>query len=200
MPTKSYPLEEGGPDRVGLSWRRKFRDFTVTVDGQRLNSESYDMIDLRQGKKMTLADGTDLHVKLEKGVSGGLKVTRDWKPLPGSATHPLTRARGASILMFIIAGLNAAFLALLLATEDVPTVAVAAAAAWILLFVVLGVMVRRGSLTALWTGIVVFAADTIWLLALGAFDVGWVVVRGALLIGLWKSLPALRQLRQIEAT
>lgn len=200
MPTKTYPFEEGGPDRVELSWKGgRFKNFTVSVDGQQLNQEPYNLKDLQSGQKLPLSDGSSLHVKFEKGFSGGLKVTRDWKPLPGSPTHPKTKAKGASIIMFVIAGLNAVFLAILMGTEGVPDAALMTTGAWILAFVVLGIFVRRGSLAALWAGIILFGADTLWSLTIGAFDFSWLIVRGALLVGLWQALPAMKELKRSRA-
>ncbi len=161
VPTKTYPLEEDGPDRVELSWGRKFKNFTIKLDGQQLNPEPYDLQSLRAGQQVDLRDGTKLRVAFQRGSTGGLSVTRDGKPLPGSPSHPVSKAKGASVLMFVIAGFNALFLALLFTREDVPSLALATTGAWIAVFVVLGLFVRRGSLGALWAGIALFGLDTV---------------------------------------
>ncbi len=96
MGKRAYPLAEGGPKRLELSWTANYQDLTVILDGQKIG-----------GPFMKYEVEPILGVLLDtSGRSGELHVSLDGKPLPGSASHPLTRLRIAAGAIFLVGAVN----------------------------------------------------------------------------------------------
>lgn len=200
MSTKTYPFQEEGPDRLELSWRGGFKDFTVTVDGLQVNAETWNRQQLQDGQRIELPDGSMLLIKQERNFFGNeLRVIKDGKPLPGSGSHPKTRAKTASIILFVIAGFTALFMIAFYATENeldwISGVSV-------LIYLGLGLLVRRGSLAALWAGIILFGLDSVlWIsinLIAGEFPILFIVIRVLLIGAMVKAIPAMKQLKALR--
>ncbi len=160
MPKKSFPLDPNST--VELQWRGIWKDFTVCVDGRELGRMNGQR-ELSQGRSWPLADGSTLEVKLDTGLGGGgLSVSRNGVPLPGTASDPKTAMKSASGIVFFIAGLNVALgLAAELGQVDF---LLALGLGWIAVgfgavFAGLGFATLRGSVVALWIAIVLFAID-----------------------------------------
>jgi len=63
MPTKRFPLEPGGPDRLEIEWEGSFKNFTVSLDGVVLGSfEDYKA--LKAGRSFPLEEGSVVRVQL----------------------------------------------------------------------------------------------------------------------------------------
>lgn len=160
MPKKSYPL--GPSSTVDLEWRGLWKDFTVRVDGREL-ARMQGQRQVGQGGSWQLDDGSTLEVKLETGFGGGgLKVSRNGVPLPGTAGDPKTALKSAAGIVFFIAGLNIV-LGLVAELGKVELV-LAIGLGWIAVgvgavFAGLGYATLRGSLVALWIAIVLFGVD-----------------------------------------
>ena len=200
MPTKTYPFQEEGPDRLELSWRGGFKDFTVTVDGLQVNAETWNSKQVQAGQRIELPDGSMLLIKQERNFFGNeLRVVKDGKPLPGSGSHPKTRAKTASIILFVVAGFTLFAVLAFYATENefdwVSGVSV-------LIYLGLGLLVRRGSLAALWTGIILFGLHSLlWIginLAVGEFPIIFTVIRVLLIGAMVKAIPAMKQLKALR--
>jgi len=107
MPSKSYALDRGGPERVGVSWTGAFKDLSLTFDGAPLQSFATAK-EIETPRAMALPDGSELTVELAKfGPLPELRLSRDGVPLPGTNGDPQTQLDGASMMLFLIAGLNA---------------------------------------------------------------------------------------------
>lgn len=193
MATKRFALAEGQTKRLELSWRgRRFKDLTVSFDGIQLNDRPFSLDEVAQGRSVHLPDGSRLFVTREKNA---LEVTRNGVPVPGSSTHPQTRANGAAGVLWLVAGLTAILeIIFFVDSGEFPVMG----SAIVGLFVVLGVLVRKGSLAALWAGIVIYSIDT--LLSLLAGLTGGVIVKAFLIVALVRALPALKELRTSEST
>src|SRR5258708_35032614 len=80
MAVKEYPLERGGPKRLGLYTRIFGPKLTIYVDGG-LVSVIRTQAELRKGKTLFLRDGSRLSVQMQKDR---LLVWHDDLPVPGS--------------------------------------------------------------------------------------------------------------------
>ena len=200
MPTKTYPFEEEGPDRLELSWRGSFKDFTVTLDGLQLNTESWNRKQIQDGQRIELPDGSKLLIKQERNFFGNeLRVVKDGKPLPGSGSHPATRAKTASIILFVVAGFTALFVIALYASENSFD---SISGVTVLIYLGLGLLVRRGSLVALWVGIILFGLDSLlWVgvnFAAGEFPILFILIRVLLIGAMVRAIPAMKQLKALR--
>ena len=196
MPKKKFPLAEGSSSTVELAWRGMWKDFTVSVDGRelgRMNGQG----ELAQGSTYTLEDGSTLMVMLDKSFgSGGLNVTRNGVPLPGSNSDPKAQLSAAAGVTFFIGGFNILLGALAEAVEIQILLDNGIGIFNIIfgvVFLALGFAVRKGSKIALIVAIALFALDGIGSLYLsieaGASPgVGGIVFRVFLLIAMAKPL------------
>jgi hypothetical protein len=99
-------LAEGGPKRLELSWTADCHDLTVTLDGQKIGGP-FMKYEVERQAIVTLPDGSILGVLLDtSGRRGELHVSLDGKPLPGSASHPLTRLRISASAIFVVGAVN----------------------------------------------------------------------------------------------
>jgi hypothetical protein len=194
---KKYPLEDGGQERLEISWRRAYKDFVVKLDGQQVNPEPFTKSDINSGQRLLLPDGSNLYIHHNRAMFGNeLQLSRDGVPLPGSAHHPAKRAKSAAIILWLVAGLTLIAVALLYFGDDfLDWIALGS----VLVYAVLGMLVFRGSRIALWTGLVIYGLDTaVWIgasLVAGSFPLMFIAVRIGLIVGMAKALPALRELK-----
>lgn len=172
-----------------------WKDFTVRVDAQELG-RLQGRKELEGGGAWTLPDGAELRVLLDTSVGGGgLQVTRDGVPLPGSVGDPKTAMTNAASLLYFIAGLNVVLglVAELAGVELLLGLGLGwATVAFGVVLGGLGFATSRGSIVALWIGIVLFAVDGLLGLyfvvdAGGQPGVGGIVFRVFLVIALVKS-------------
>ncbi|MEP7009109.1 MAG: hypothetical protein ABJC13_02190 [Acidobacteriota bacterium] len=106
MPTKSYALEPDGPKRLTVSWKGRFEDLHLTLDGREVLHVA-SSTELEAGRSTTLPDGRDLRVQLMRSFrKRDLYLDLDGKHLPGSAGEPLTRIWNVVGLIYFIGGLS----------------------------------------------------------------------------------------------
>lgn len=106
MPTKSYALETDGPKRLTASWKGKYEQLHLTLDGKEVLYVP-SATELEAGCSTTLPDGRHLRAQLMTSFrSRELYLDLDGKPLPGSAGDPLTRIWNAAGLLYFIGGLS----------------------------------------------------------------------------------------------
>lgn len=204
MPKQLYALEKGGPRRLEVSWKPIWKDITVRMDGEVIGTIASQR-ELLAGQEFRLRDGTTVKVQQVHRITGAeVEVTRGGEPLPGSASDPETRVLTAAWVLFIVGGLNVVLglLGLFLRTQFLA----ALGAGWYslvfgALFLMMGFLARRRSITALVSGIVLLAGDGILglIAALSAGEnpgVGGILVRAFLLIPLVQGIVAVRALRK----
>lgn len=165
MPKQEFAFEQNGPKRLEISWGMFWKNITLRLDGKELDSIATQM-EFRQGKEYRLPDGTTLNVKLANSMLGqDIQVTRNGKPLPGSAQHPEARIRASYTLLYFIGGWKILFgilgvfvNGLVLTQFNFETISLLLG----VVFIFLASMVRKRSLPALIAGILLFAADAIY--------------------------------------
>lgn len=113
MPKKTFAIQDGGPERLEIEWKGHWRDvwkdMTIRFDGVPVGS-------IADGKQLgeadnvfQLSDGSRVKVGLAKGVmglGGGLEVTRNGAPVPGSGTDPRQLLKSAVGAISLIAGIS----------------------------------------------------------------------------------------------
>lgn len=201
MKHKKFPLEDGGQERLEISWRGAYKDFVVELDGQKVNPEPFTKKDIEAGQRLTLPDQSSLYIHHKRGMFGSeLQLSRDGAPLPGSADHPAKRAKSAATILWLVAGLTLiAFAVVYFGDDFLDWIALGS----VIVYAALGMLVFRGSLVALWIGLVLYGLDTaVWVvasLASGSLPFVFIIVRIGLIVGLARALPALRELNLKKA-
>jgi hypothetical protein len=204
MPSRTYALERGGPERLQIYWRGQWKNVRVYLDGREIGTVSGSK-ELRHGREFPLGDGSMLRVQYVDGFfSPELRLLRDGQPLPGSESDPTERLRMAAALVYLIAGLN---LLLGLAAElygwerlrryGFSSTSVVFGG----VFLVLGFSVWRRSLQAMKAAIGLFVLDSVAMLILTAVQSGRLPV-GVLLIRLFlfaRMLPGVGAIRELRA-
>ncbi len=205
MPKQSYALEPNGPKRLQISWGAFWKNITITLDGSTIGTIP-DQKTLSQGSTFPLPDGSTLSVQLLQSLAGAeLRVLRDGKPLPGSASDPQIRHKTAYGVLFFIGGLNLllGLAGLFFENEFLQ----ALGAGWYTLifgmvFIFLGIFTWRRSQMALVIAIVLFALDGflsfIAMAQNGSFAFGGLIVRVFLIIPLIQGIGAIGQLKKAE--
>ncbi len=203
MPTQAFAFEKEGQKRLEITWRGVWKDIRVNLDGQTLGVIPNQKA-LTAGQEFRLADGSTLKVQLvSKFYSTELQVLRDGRPLPGSASDPLTRVNVASILVYFVAGLNLVlgFLALLgmafLQQLGFGMISLIAG----IIFLALGFFTRRLSSVALILAITLLALDGILGFILAAASganpgILGLFARAILIIPMIQGVGAIRQVKR----
>jgi len=200
----TYALEPGGPKRLEVSWSAMWKDFTVKVD-DRVVGRASGPKELREGKKFRLKDGSSLSVRLVNKLSGAeLAILRDGQPLPGTSADPATRLKNAYGIVFFISALNTVLgmASVLFPAPFWQTVGIGVPSiVFGLVFLVLGLLVKRKSQVALWIAVAVFALDGILGFVFMTMEgvtpsPGGLLARILLVTPMIQGVPAIRQLRQ----
>ncbi len=164
MPAQEFSFEPKGPIRLQVAWGSFWKEIVVVLDGKKIDTFSGQKA-LIDGREYVLEDGTELKIRLKKSILGQeLLVTRDGKPLPGSSADPVVKANTTTVLVFFMAFWNIVFggLGWYIYNRNAPE-AVPYQIALIVegvLFIGLGLLIRKRSLPALAAVMVVFVADT----------------------------------------
>jgi hypothetical protein len=104
VPSQSFTLEANGPQRLNISWRAQFKKVFVSLDGNTIGI-IHDKKELSAGQEFRLPDGSSIRIQLVRILTElELQVLRNGQPLPGSASHPQTRLKRASQIIYWAAG------------------------------------------------------------------------------------------------
>jgi hypothetical protein len=107
MPTRRFALEQEGPKRLELSWKGRFKNVDVLVDGQSIGVVP-NRAALKEGRVFALPDSSSLSLKLRQGAfNSSIELKRNGVPLPGSDTDARTQVKTAGQLVYFVAALNA---------------------------------------------------------------------------------------------
>jgi hypothetical protein len=202
VPDKDFPLEPGGPPRLGVSWRGALKDLSVSFDGQPVAAFEGPK-ELKEARRLVLPDGSTLEVRVAS-PSGfpELLLTRDGEPVPGSSGDPAVRHATAWQVVAAVAVLNVVVGLLVEATGADFLRGIGAGWPSVLAGLVYGVLawlVRGRSTVALGIAVALFVLDGVLVLASaakgeGTVPLGGLFVRFFLLIPMLRGLPALREL------
>lgn len=204
MPGQKYALEYGSPERLEITWKGMFTDFTIRLDGIEVGTIP-DQKALKEGQEFSLPDGSTLVVQLVQRLTGTeLQLLRNGDPLPGSVSDPKERLKWAVIAIFIMAGLDMilGLIAVVSPSEFLSALGFGLfSIVFGVIFLVLGFLVRGLSPTALILAIALLGIDAVIGLLLGgqgreAPDITSLFARILLLIPMLQGLPAIRQLKQ----
>jgi hypothetical protein len=204
MPSHSYSLTPGGPQRLVVSWRGVWKDVTIELDGSVVGTIP-DQKALSAGQQFALPDGSSLSIQLvQKLTVPELVILHDGQPLPGSASDPQTRLRTAYGMVFLVAGLNIVLgiLACVLQVEFLRSIGISVySLVFGVVFLLLGFLVKRRSLAALVIAVLLFALDGILgavfsILQGDAPSTAGLLARVALLVPMIQGISAIRQVRE----
>jgi hypothetical protein len=207
MPTQRYALESGGPERLEVTWKGVYKNFTIKLDDKVIGSFPGQK-ELKAGQDFALPDGSVLHAQLIQKLSGAeLQILRNGEPLPGSAADPEQRLKVAYGIVFFVAGLNIVLglIAILFQIEFLQAAGISiGSVVFGLIFLALGFLVKRGSAIALLIAIVLFALDGVLGLVfaiVGGFNpsIAGIVTRIILIIPMVQGVGAIRALKQEPA-
>jgi hypothetical protein len=164
---------------------------------------------LIKGRILTLPDGSSLKVQLDQTLkSAGLAVFHNDKPLHGSAADPVTRYQAAYGSLYVVGfgNLLGGLLAHFLNIDLFQVIGFS----WLsiitgLILFLLGFWVRKGSISALISGIVLYALDGVgssimtilWSRSQGALNIGIlsIFVHLIFLILLFQGISALKEIK-----
>lgn len=106
MPKLELALEENTPKDLRIEWPAGLKGAAVTYREQDILKVEGKKA-LLEGASATLPDGSTLSVRLVSPfLSPALEVLRNGFPVPGSHTHPTSRIKTASTLLYVIAVLT----------------------------------------------------------------------------------------------
>jgi hypothetical protein len=201
MPKLFFALEEGGDKRLELSWKGLYKDVTVSLDGNSVGVIP-DQKALSAGQEFRLFDGSTIKVQLvSKLMSTELQILRNGQPLPGSASDPQTKLKGAYLMVYFVAGLNLVLglVSFLFNVEFLQRIGLGLGSIIFgLVFLVLGFFVQQKSTVALILAIVIFALDGVLGVVLAAFQ-GYNPGSGGLIARIFLIIPMVQGVGAIKA-
>ena len=209
MPAQTYTLDPDNPKRLDIVYKAFWRGATVYLDGKEIGTAPGKQ-ELTRGQEFKLPDGSVLKLRLVQSLMGSeLRILRNGQPIPGSASHPETTVKTAYWTLFLIGALGILFGGVslrlpkdvLLGEMGITTYSIGLG----VVFIVLGLMVRRHSLPALYAGIALYAIDTVLGLVLVAQSGGTpgifnILFRGLIFMPLVQGVGALRALKASRPT
>lgn len=197
MPKKSYPIDQGDVDRITVSWKSFWKDFTVEFDGSVIGTIQ-NQKELQNGRTFELPDGSNLEIKLVRTWSSTvLQILRDGKPLPGSGSDPTTKLKQTYGILYFIGGFNFIlgtiaslfqFDLLLDLGMGIYSVIVGS------IYLLLAFFVQRKSKIALGMAIGLYGLETI--LALISGVTSGIIVRVFFIVFMWPGFKAINELRE----
>ena len=201
MPKKIFALKRGGSRDLVCSWGFGWKNFTIKHRDEVIGTVP-NQKELKEGKEFQLSDGSKLFVRLKIGLTSGLYITRDGKPVPGSDSDPMSKVKGSFAILMVIACVNIIIgvLAAFLHLEDFGLSAWAIYIIFGLIFLILSIAVRKASLIALIIAIVLLILDALIGIAFmttfgGTQSVVWIVIRIFFLIYLITSVKVFKKLK-----
>lgn len=207
MPGQVFSFEPNGPKRLEITWGAFWKDITIKVDDEVLEVFSGQKEFIR-GREYTLKDGSNLKLNLKSSLLGQeILVSRNGKPLPGSAADPESRLKATTVLVFFIAFWNIIFgiIGYFMNRESNPQAVPYQFSLIIqgLIFIGLGFLVRKRKMIGIVLAMLIFAADSIYsaLITINAGQQPYifrVLLQAMILYYLYLGFKALRE-KQNEA-
>lgn len=178
MPTVRYALDKNYPKRLQISWEEiglfaKWqksspnyilgatpRNIIIKLDDKIVGTIATEK-EFRMGREFQLSDGSILKLQLKSRSSylfypAEIQVFKNGEPLPDSATDPFPKIKGASLIIFILAGIY-------LLSGSLESLIIGLA------FLVLGFLTMRKSLTAVRIATLLYVIDILCITPLVLF-------------------------------
>ncbi len=158
MPKARYPLQRGGEKRLEVSWKIGWKNVVLRLDGIDLGTIAT-REDVKRGQRFTLQDGSVLEVQLS---DKGLELLHDGRPIPGSSSDPNRAIKMAAFVVFWMGGGN-----LLIGILGIAGGVDILLSGWLnvfigLVFLGLGLRIRRRSAIALMSSIGLTGSIIVW--------------------------------------
>lgn len=195
----NFAFEPGGPTRVTCRWDGLFNNIHVLFDGHELGRFP-DKEAAKRGGTLQVPDGSLLGVIFKDDLGGPrVEVTRNGAPMPRSAADAAQAVKGAAGILFFLGGLNVILgVAALAGVELLRTLGLGIGSMLQgVLYLVLGVFTRRGSLAALGVGMALYGLDAMYAIiapisAGQSPAIGGIAVRAAIFMGLFQAFNTAR--------
>lgn len=206
MPKRQFAIECAGQHQLELTWKSFWKNFTIYLDGAPIGTLSPK--ELRTGETYLLPGGSTLNVRLKQSLfTAELQVLQDDRPLPGSATDPIQRAKQAYTIIFVIGGFNLLLgIAGIFVETDLMSLLGAGwgTAVFGIFLLILGFLVKQyHSQPALITAIVMYLADSLLGMAAiisagGNPSIASIIVRVLFITGMVQGMKALNEIKLNE--
>ena len=200
---KKYALQKGGDKRLELSWKARWKRFTVKFDDQEVGVIP-SRAELLEGRDFDLPDGSRLRVQLKFIFLPMLALYRNDEPLPGTDADPHKRLRRACTTIFVLAGISLLFGAIIeiasiraFQKEGFGVALLIVGFVWF----VLGLLVRRRSMIALAIAVILLLVDLVGSgYIIGQTENGLVslgfLIKIAMLLWMSAAFSAIRELKE----
>jgi hypothetical protein len=193
---KRYSLEQGGAERLKVSWKPFWNNMTIELDGEIIGTVATQK-ELKKGQSFQLPDGSTLDVKLARTwVSSELQLLRNGQPLPGSGSDPLTRLKQSYGLIYFIGVFNLVLglIGFLFQVDILLEMGFGVAVMVMgIIYLVLGFFVQKRSKIALIITLLIYGTDSL-LLLLNGFSPG-IIVRILFIAWMWQGFGAIKTLK-----
>jgi len=195
MPKRSFPFEQGGMERVTISWKMFWKNFTIEFDGNLVGTIP-NQKDLQKGQTFELPDGSSLEVKLARTWSSTvLQILRNGKPLPGSGSDPRMRLKQSYGILYFVGGINLilGLIALLFQVDFLLAIGMGEYSIIVGgIYLLSAFFVQRRSKIALAFALVVYGLETILSLMNGVTS--GVIIRIFFIVFMWQGFGAIKEL------
>jgi hypothetical protein len=206
IPPRHYLIESGGKRQLDLTWdAMTWKNFLVSLDGRKIASFKDGAKELRNGRELNLPGGASLKLHLKGNpVFKDLHVFVNGEPIPNTPSDPDVKIRRATNALYFIAVFDFV-LGLIAAQSNNPALTTlgfgwTTVAIGMVLFS-LALLVRKGSLMALFLAIGLYIIDTIlgyYMTTLAGLEpeIGIIAARLFLLVSMFPAIQVILQARK----
>ena len=203
IPPRHHIIESGGKRALHLTWDAlSWKNFEVNVDGKTIATLGDGAAELRKGREFRLPGGATLKLQIKGNFFvKELHVFIDGEPIPNSPSDPEVKIRRAANALYFIAALDF-ILGIVAALNNNPALTSlgfgwTTVAIGMVLFS-LALLVRKGSLYALFFAIGLYIIDTflvyyMTMLAGLEPEVGIIAARLFLLVSMFPAVQVILQ-------
>jgi hypothetical protein len=209
IPPRHYIIQSSGQRELVLTWDAlTWKNFVVLLDGKRIVHLENGARELKNGREIRLPGGAKLKIQLKRNLLfKDLHVFINGEPIPNTIADPEIKVRRAANAVYFIAIFD--FVLGLWAVQSGSTSLASLGFGWTtvaigMVLFSLGLLVRKGSLSALLIAIGLYILDTLlgfYTSSLAGLEpqLGIIVARILLLFSMIPAVGAIRSLQK-EAT
>jgi hypothetical protein len=202
IPPRHYTIESGGKRDLYLAWDAfTWKNFVVILDGKQISRMDNGAAALRDGREFRLPGGARLTIQIKRHfLFKDLHVHINDEPIPNTPSDPDVKIRRAANALFFIAVFDV-ILGFLAAQSSSPSLTTlgfgwTTVAIGMVLFS-LALLVRKGSLIALFLAIGFYLLDTflgLYITNLSGIEpeLGIIVARLLLLVSMVPAIPIIQ--------